>query len=168
VIIESNAVTFDGDGTVTYGSAIVAGVLAQLTREGWGYSDYRPHWVYAQIRAELERAYTKHGREPWGRHEFYGILLEEVDELWDAIKGDEPMERVHAEAIQVAAMVFRYIETGDRYGYGASPAGAGSSSPAAAGGGPGRGGGPAGEGSSGGSGPAAAPGRSSSGNGWPA
>jgi NTP pyrophosphatase (non-canonical NTP hydrolase) len=67
------------------------------------------------IAAELDRAYAKHGREPWGRHEFYAILLEEVDELWDAIKGDEPQERVHAELRQVAAMCFRYFETGDRY-----------------------------------------------------
>jgi NTP pyrophosphatase (non-canonical NTP hydrolase) len=75
------------------------------------------HETYRLVREELDRAYAKHGREPWGRHEFYGILLEEVDELWDAVKRDEPLERVHAEAIQVAAMCFRYIETGDRYGW---------------------------------------------------
>lgn len=68
---------------------------------------------YAAIDAELRRAYEKHGTEPWGRHEFYGILLEEVDELWDAIKADEPLNRVAEEAVQVAAMVIRYLETGD-------------------------------------------------------
>ena len=67
------------------------------------------------ISAELDRAYAKHGRGQWGRHEFYGILKEEVDELWDAIKADEPQERVREEAIQVAAMVFRYLENADRY-----------------------------------------------------
>lgn len=67
------------------------------------------------IRAELDRAYAKHGREPWGRHEFYAILLEEVEELWEAIRHDEPQERVIAELTQVAAMCFRYYETGDRY-----------------------------------------------------
>lgn len=67
------------------------------------------------ITCELESAYAKHGRGQWSRHEFYGVLKEEVDELWDAIKADEPQERVRAEAIQVAAMVFRYLETGDRY-----------------------------------------------------
>lgn len=70
---------------------------------------------YVLIMAELERAYAKHGREPWGRHEFYAILLEEVDELWDAIKADEPTQRVLEEAVQVAAMCIRYMETGDRY-----------------------------------------------------
>lgn len=67
--------------------------------------------VINSISDELDRAYAKHGCQPWGRHEFYAILKEEVDELWDSIKADEPQERVYAEAIQVAAMVFRYIET---------------------------------------------------------
>lgn len=71
--------------------------------------------VYSMIQAELDRVYTKHGREQWGRHEFYAILLEEVEELWEAIKRDEPQERVHHELVQVAAMCFRYYETGDRY-----------------------------------------------------
>jgi len=31
------------------------------------------------------------------------------------IKLDEPKSRVRAEAIQVAAMVFRYLETGDKH-----------------------------------------------------
>ena len=78
--------------------------------------------VHGVIRVELERAYRKHGRDPWGRHEFFAILREEVDELWDAIKGDMPDEEVVAEAIEVAAMVFRYIETNDRYRGDLSPA----------------------------------------------
>lgn len=64
---------------------------------------------------ELDRAYKKHGAEPWGRHEFYAILKEEVDELWDDIKADAPQENVIKELVQVAAMCFRYFETGDRY-----------------------------------------------------
>ena len=67
------------------------------------------------IATELDNAYAKHGREPWGRHEFYAILQEEVDELWDDIKADSPQELVIRELIQVAAMCFRYYETGDRY-----------------------------------------------------
>ncbi len=67
------------------------------------------------ITYELERAYAKHGRAQWGRHEFYAILKEEVDELWDDIKSDEPQAKLEKEAIQIAAMVFRYLETGDRY-----------------------------------------------------
>jgi hypothetical protein len=73
-----------------------------------------------QVRQELNQAYAKHGREPWGRHEFYGILKEEVDELWDDIKSDAPIDNVLREALQVAAMCARYLETGDRY-WGAHP-----------------------------------------------
>lgn len=105
------SVTYDHAGRAVYSQEIVAGVLEQLARQG-----YSP-LPYLRVREELARAYAKHGREQWGRHEFYGILLEEVDELWDAIKADEPLARVHEEAVQVAAMCIRYIETGDRYGF---------------------------------------------------
>lgn len=71
--------------------------------------------LMAAIAGELDYAYAKHGRDPWGRHEFYAILLEEVEELWEAIKSDAPQEEVLAELRQVAAMCFRYAETGDRY-----------------------------------------------------
>ena len=70
---------------------------------------------FEQVSDELERAYNKHGAEPWGRHEFYAILKEEVDELWDAIKTDAPTSDLYDEAIQVAAMCVRYFETDDRY-----------------------------------------------------
>jgi len=71
--------------------------------------------LLSRIAEELEHAYSKHGTDQWGRHEFYAILKEEVDELWDAIKADEPTERVEKELVQVAAMCFRYYETRDRY-----------------------------------------------------
>ena len=64
---------------------------------------------------EVDRAYRKHGSAQWGRHEFYAILLEEVDEVWDAIKQDLPQDELIAEIVQVAAMCLRYTETGDRY-----------------------------------------------------
>ena len=71
--------------------------------------------IVEAISKELDRAYSKHGRDQWGRHEFYAILKEEVDELWDAIKADHPQSQVVMEAVQVAAMCFRYLETKDRY-----------------------------------------------------
>ena len=70
---------------------------------------------WSAVRDEVDRAYVKHGSEPWGRHEFYAILLEEVEETWDAIKCDAPQEIVLGELVQVAAMCLRYWETGDRY-----------------------------------------------------
>jgi NTP pyrophosphatase (non-canonical NTP hydrolase) len=71
--------------------------------------------LFMRVSTELDRAYAKHGAEPWGRHEFYAILKEEVDELWDDIKSDAPQKNVEAELTQIAAMCFRYYETGDRY-----------------------------------------------------
>lgn len=67
------------------------------------------------VRDEVDYAVGKHGNDSWGRHEFYGVLKEEVDELWDAIKCDAPQWEVLAEALQVAAVCLRYAETGDRY-----------------------------------------------------
>lgn len=67
------------------------------------------------VEDEVDRAYKKHGAAQWGRHEFYGVIKEEIDEMWDAIKDDEPQERVYEELIQVAAMCLRYYETRDRY-----------------------------------------------------
>jgi len=72
---------------------------------------YNRETLYARIGVELDRAYLKHGTERWSRHEFYAILLEEVEELWDAIKRDLPQEYVEQEMTQVAAMVFRFFET---------------------------------------------------------
>lgn len=71
--------------------------------------------LFVAIDAELAHAYKKHGAPAWGRHEFYAILKEEVDELWGAIRVDAPQEEVLKELTQVAAMCFRYLETGDRY-----------------------------------------------------
>jgi NTP pyrophosphatase (non-canonical NTP hydrolase) len=68
---------------------------------------------FQMIEKELDRAYEKHSAEPWSRHEFYAILLEEVDELWDDIKSDQPLSVALKELVQVAAMCFRYAETGE-------------------------------------------------------
>lgn len=68
-----------------------------------------------KVQTELAKAYAKHGRELWSRHEFFAILKEEVDEVWDAIKADDPIEKVLKEVLQVACVCQRYAETGDRY-----------------------------------------------------
>lgn len=71
--------------------------------------------IINKISNELDRAYTKHGKEQWGRHEFYGVIKEEFDEMWEDIKGDHESDRLEKEIIQIAAMCFRYLETGNRY-----------------------------------------------------
>jgi NTP pyrophosphatase (non-canonical NTP hydrolase) len=41
-------------------------------------------------------------------HEGYAILLEEVDELWEAIKSNDP-HHARKEALQVAAMALAFL-----------------------------------------------------------
>ena len=51
-------------------------------------------------------------------HEGYGVLLEEVDELWDAIRAnDRGAHGMDKEAVQVAAMALRFLV--DSAGWGA-------------------------------------------------
>ena len=40
-------------------------------------------------------------------HAGYGVLAEALDELWDAVKGDD-VEQARAEAVHVAAMALRF------------------------------------------------------------
>ena len=43
-------------------------------------------------------------------HEGYAVLLEKVDELWTEVKkSPQSPERLREEAIQVAAMAFRFL-----------------------------------------------------------
>lgn len=67
-----------------------------------------------KISDEVVYAVQKHGDARWSRHEFYGILKEEVDELWKAIKRNHTQDLLEEELIQVAAVCMRYFTTGDR------------------------------------------------------
>jgi len=63
-----------------------------------------------EIRAALARARQKHPRPFTCRHHAFAVLLEEVDELWDAIKKDMPVAQVRTELTHVAAMALRALE----------------------------------------------------------
>lgn len=64
------------------------------------------------VRAEVDRASGKH-RPFNSSHEGYGVLLEEVDELWDEVKANR-RDLASLEAIQVAAMAVRFlVDCGD-------------------------------------------------------
>ena len=71
-------------------------------------------YFFGLLEKEIENAYAEHGTELWTRHEFYGILKEEVDELWAGIKANASSEQLLEELVQVAAMCLRYFETGNR------------------------------------------------------
>jgi NTP pyrophosphatase (non-canonical NTP hydrolase) len=68
-----------------------------------------------KVEQRLAEAYAKHGSEQWGRHEFYGILKEEVDEAWDNIKNDDSDELLLDEIIDIVCVCFRFCETGGKY-----------------------------------------------------
>lgn len=67
--------------------------------------------VVCDVVDELEFATSKFG--PFhSAHEGYGVILEELDELWDEIKakqGERSIEKMRAEAVQVAAMAMRFM-----------------------------------------------------------
>ncbi len=71
------------------------------------YEKDRQAKAVSAIIEELQRSTDKYG--PFkSTHEAYGVLREEVDELWDACKANKLFE-MEAEAIQVAAMALRLI-----------------------------------------------------------
>ena len=43
-------------------------------------------------------------------HEGYAVIKEELDELWDIIKGSQSKEDMYSEAIQVISSTIRFIE----------------------------------------------------------
>ncbi|GAG04818.1 unnamed protein product, partial [marine sediment metagenome] len=43
------------------------------------------------------------------RHEGYAVIKEELDELWDNIKADATEDLIIEEAVQVGAMVLRFL-----------------------------------------------------------
>lgn len=69
--------------------------------------------IFQEILNEIERSKKKHKESFSSNHEWYGVLQEEFDELWDEIKkvkgcyvGTEEMKK---EAIHVAAMAIKGI-----------------------------------------------------------
>lgn len=65
------------------------------------------------IANEMDRAEAKYG-PPASAHESLGVLLEEFDELREAIHGNNVMAVLH-EAIQVAAVAARLAEACEMY-----------------------------------------------------
>lgn len=68
-----------------------------------------------QVVSELERARRLFPRPFASAHEGFAILREEVDELWELVRGKQGKRDAQAmriEAIQIAAMAIRFAEEG--------------------------------------------------------
>lgn len=72
-----------------------------------GLQDFHQAQASALIFQEAKRTVTLHG-EFHSAHEGYAVLLEEVDELWDAIKKNDNSNAIE-EATQVGAMALRLL-----------------------------------------------------------
>lgn len=73
--------------------------------------DYRVGIAAADVMDELMAALESYPAFN-SAHEGFGILKEEVDELWDEVKvkqGNRDIEKMRKEAVQVAAMAIRFI-----------------------------------------------------------
>jgi NTP pyrophosphatase (non-canonical NTP hydrolase) len=64
-------------------------------------------FALSEVGAELLRAREKHGPMR-GPHEGYAVILEELDEMWEAIKKDD-VAHARKEAKQVAAMALAFM-----------------------------------------------------------
>ena len=66
-------------------------------------------YAFEEVVREYQRAKTIFPERFHSRHEAYAVVLEEMDELWETIKHNEPVERIREEAVQVAAMVMQFL-----------------------------------------------------------
>lgn len=64
--------------------------------------------ILATIRYKLEDARKEHPMFQ-SFHHGYAVILEELDEMWDAIKQDNMADAI-GEAYQIAAMAIRFVE----------------------------------------------------------
>lgn len=95
------------DGEVTYGMRAAIKEAMEAAQSG-PVTDRNPvDTVLDEVKAEMLRAEAKFPRFN-SRHEAYGVLLEEVDELWDEVKAND-YPKARKEAVQVAAMALRYL-----------------------------------------------------------
>ncbi len=71
----------------------------------------------SSILREYRKARTKF-KPMYNYHEGYAIIKEEVDELWDAIKGKDTFRDVQVmkEAIQIGAMALAFLVELDKRG----------------------------------------------------
>lgn len=98
-----NIVTLEGTMRVALGDWIIRGVAGELypCKPDIFKATYEP------VEAAYDAAVAKHGPMR-GPHEGYAVILEEIEELWEAVRRDDLSQALH-EAAQVGAMAARFI-----------------------------------------------------------
>lgn len=102
--MSENDVTFDEFTQMCKDAGIDSGSPGEME------TDYRVGCALSDLVTELEGAISAYPSFN-SAHEGYGVLKEEVDELWDEVKikqGSRDIEKMRKEAIQVAAMAIRF------------------------------------------------------------
>ena len=69
--------------------------------------------ILIDVKKEVQRA-EMHGVEFNSMHEAYGVILEEVDELWEICKQkkrDRDPAKIREELVQIAAMAIKGIQS---------------------------------------------------------
>ena len=70
--------------------------------------------ILTEVIKEAARAENKYKRQNASAHEFFGVLQEEIDELWDEIKKKDEkrdVEHMKKEAIQCMAVLYRFVKS---------------------------------------------------------
>ena len=66
--------------------------------------------IFIEIENEVLRAKSKYPDDFNSTHEAYGVILEEMDEMWEEIKKKNfDSEKCRVEAIQTTAMLCRFL-----------------------------------------------------------
>jgi len=91
------------------GPSVLAHKLRVAYHRGKGDVAESDKLAVVETLEELASSYKKFPQPLNSTHEGYAVILEELDELWDTVKKNEPKKLMRAEAVQVAAMSLRFI-----------------------------------------------------------
>ena len=97
-------ITFDEFSQMCKDAGIDSGTATEME------TDYRVGCALSDVVTEIEGAVSAYPAFN-SAHEGFGVLKEEVDELWDEVKvkqGKRDIAKMRKEAIQVAAMAIRF------------------------------------------------------------
>lgn len=88
--------------------SVIADAHTLLEEQAPDKRKLRARELVQEVLAEYDRAAERYAPMN-SRHEGFGVLLEEVEELWDEVKKNGAAYAVKHEAIQACAMALRFL-----------------------------------------------------------